>query len=539
VRLRTITLRADHPSPASITRIHDTEADVIEISTTPEDLTALDPADSPLLVVAVTAPEPPAPDAGDEAPSGPRAPELTDGARRVLGDDGATLLAALGFEASEAATVRLAAPVGPVAGRAVLVVGLGPASKVTLETLRRAAGAAVRAAGDVVALATDLATLELGQGDAPARLAAVVEGLLLGDYRYDAYRSKPSPRRLARAAVTGVADGDAVVERARVGAEAAIWVRDLVNTSPKDKRPPVLADTVVAGLADDDVAVRVLDEHELAEGGYGGILGVGGGSTMKPRLVELRWQPEGAQRHVALVGKGITFDTGGYSLKPTAGQETMKMDMAGAATAAAVVRAAARLRLPVAVTAVLALAENLVSGDAQRVSDVIRMRNGTTVEVLNTDAEGRLVLGDGLAHAIELGADTVVDIATLTGAVIVALGDLIGGVMANDDALAAELIATGRANGEPLWQLPLAVDEYGKRVEGTFADLRNVGNGKDPGTVFGALFLARFVPDRVRWAHLDIAGIAWRDTPSPYHQKGGTGSPVRTLVAWLEGLSRG
>ncbi|MDA3023745.1 MAG: hypothetical protein O3C70_03425 [Actinomycetota bacterium] len=180
-----------------------------------------------------------------------------------------------------------------------------------------------------------------------------------------------------------------------------------------------------------------------------------------------------------------------------------------------------------------------MSGDAQRVSDVIRMRDGTTVEVLNTDAEGRLVLGDGLAHAVELGADTVIDIATLTGAVIVALGDLIGGVMANDDALAAELIATGRANGEPLWQLPLAIDEYGKRVEGTFADLRNVGSGKDPGTVFGALFLARFVPDRVRWAHLDIAGIAWRDTPSPYHQKGGTGSPVRTLIAWLEGLSRG
>jgi len=299
------------------------------------------------------------------------------------------------------------------------------------------------------------------------------------------------------------------------------------------------ADLVAAGVADDDVAVRVLDEHELAAGGYGGILGVGGGSTMKPRLVELAWRPEDARRHVALVGKGITFDTGGYSLKPTAGMETMKMDMAGAATAAAVVRAAARLRLPVAVTAVLALAENLISGDAQRVSDVITMRDGTTVEVMNTDAEGRLVLGDGLAHAVELGADTVVDIATLTGAVIVALGDLIGGVMANDDALAAELIATGRHVGEPLWQLPLAVEEYGKRVEGTFADLRNVGGGKDPGTVFGALFLARFVPDHVRWAHLDIAGVAWRDAVGHYHQKGGTGVPARTLIAWLEGLSRG
>jgi leucyl aminopeptidase len=513
---------------------------VIELTRHPDDLLSLDATEVPLLAVAVHAADP-APAGEESADAGSRPPVLGEGARLLLGDDGAALLRGLGFEAGEATTVRLTAPDGPAQGRVVLVVGLGPAAKVSLETLRRAAAAIVRAAGDVPALATDLASATAGDASAEAVLGAVVEGLLLGDYRFDTYRSKPSPRRLARVTLTGPAAGeatDAVVGRARVGAEAAMWVRDLVNTSPKDKRPPLLADLVVAGVADDDVSVRVLDEHELEAGGYGGILGVGGGSTMKPRLVELRWQPEGAERHVALVGKGITFDTGGYSLKPTSGMETMKMDMAGAATAAAVVRAAARLRLPVAVSAVLALAENLISGDAQRVSDIIRMKDGTTVEVLNTDAEGRLVLGDGLAHAVELGADTIIDVATLTGAVIVALGDLIGGVMANDDALAAELIATGREVGEPLWQLPLAVEEYGKRVDGTFADLRNVGSGKDPGTVFGALFLARFVPDRVRWAHLDIAGIAWRDNGGPYHQKGGTGSPVRTLVAWLEGLSR-
>jgi leucyl aminopeptidase len=514
---------------------------VIELSTTPD---ALDTVDAPLLVVGAMRPAGAPDEANDGADATPRPPVLTDGARTVLGDDGGAALLGLGFDASEAATIRLTAPVdSPVAGRAVLVVGLGAADKVGSETLRRAAGAAVRAAGDVTGIATDLAGVPLTStvpGTDP--VAAVAEGLLLGAYRFDAYRSKPSPRRLERAVLAGLAEGDAtesVIARARVGAEATMWVRDLVNTPPKDKRPPLLADTVVAGMADHDITVRVLDEHELEEGGYGGILGVGGGSTMKPRLVELRWQPDGANRHVALVGKGITFDTGGYSLKPTAGQETMKMDMAGAATAAAVVRAAAQLQLPIAVTAVLALAENMVSGDAQRVSDVLRMRDGTTVEVLNTDAEGRLVLGDGLAHAIELGADTVVDIATLTGAVIVALGDLIGGIMANDDVLAAELIATGRANGEPFWQLPLAIDEYGKRVDGTFADLRNVGTAKDPGTVFGALFLQRFVPDRVRWAHLDIAGIAWRDAVGPYHQKGGTGSPVRTLIAWLEQVSRG
>jgi len=511
---------------------------VIEITTTPDDLLGLAPADAPLIVVAANAAA--APEGDAPADAGPRAPVLTDGARRVLGDGGADLLLGLGFEAGEAATVRLTAPDGPLAGRGVLVVGLGPVKKVTTETMRRAAAAAVRASGDVTAFATDLATFPVAGADGEQVLGAVVEGLLLGAYRFDTYRSKPAPRRLSSAVLTGVAVAgtDAVVARARIGAEAAMWVRDLVNMSPKEKRPPLLADLVAAGVADDDISVRVLDEHELEAGGYGGILGVGGGSTMKPRLVELRWQPAGATRHVALVGKGITFDTGGYSLKPTAGMETMKMDMAGAATAAAVVRAAARLRLPVAVSAVLALAENLISGDAQRVSDVIRMKDGTTVEVMNTDAEGRLVLGDGLAHAIELGADTIVDIATLTGAVIVALGDLIGGVMANDDALAAELIATGRATGEPFWQLPLPIEEYGKRVDGTFADLRNVGGAKDPGTIFGALFLARFVPDRIRWAHLDIAGIAWRDNGGPYHQKGGTGSPARTLVAWLEGLAR-
>ncbi len=517
---------------------------MIELTTTSDGLLSLAAADVPLLVVAALAP---AADADGEV-RGPdaarRPPVLGEAARLVLGEEGAALLVALGFDASEAATIRLTASSDAAAGRAVLVVGLGSAERVTAETLRRAAGAAVRAAGDVDAFAIDLAAdATAREAGLPAEeaLGAVVEGLLLGAYRFDTYRSKPTDRRLARVVIAGVRTGgatDAIVARARVGAEAALWVRDLVNTPPQDKRPPALAERISAGVAEDDIAVRVLDEQQLAAGGYGGVLGVGGGSPMKPRLVELCWQPEGATRHIALVGKGITFDTGGYSLKPTAGQETMRMDMAGAAVAAAVVRAAARLRLPVTVTAVLPLAENLVSGDAQRVSDVIRMRDGTTVEVMNTDAEGRLILGDAITHAAELGADTIVDIATLTGAVIVALGDLIGGVMGNDDALAAELIAAGRAQGEPFWQLPLAVEEYGKRVEGSFADLRNVGGPKDPGTVFAALFLARFVPDSIRWAHLDIAGIAWREAAGPYHQKGGTGSPARTLIAWLETVSR-
>jgi leucyl aminopeptidase len=513
---------------------------MFEVVTTTEKLVSVD---VPLLVVgAFAAPGDVATDgapADTAADAGPRPPVLTDGAAAVLSgvEDAAGTLVALAFDGSEGATVRL---LGGPAGRMVLVVGLGPAARCSTETLRRAAGAAARAAADVTALATDLAQVPVG-ADAPVATGrevatAVAEGLMLGAYRFDAYRTAPKPVRLTRAVLAGA---DAVtsdgLRRGRITARATAWVRDLVNTPPRDKRPAALADLVVAGVADTGVTVRVLDDAALLEGGYGGIMGVGGGSSVKPRLVELRWQPEGARRHVAIVGKGITFDTGGYSLKPTSGMETMKMDMAGAATAAAVVRAAAELELPVAVSAVLVLAENLISGDAQRVSDVVTMRNGTTVEVMNTDAEGRLVLGDGIAHAVEAGADTIVDVATLTGAIVIALGDLIGGLMANDDALAEELLAAGSRSGEPLWRLPLAVDEYGKRVEGTVADLRNVG-GREAGSIFGALFLHRFVPKGTRWAHLDIAGTAWRENGGHYHQKGATGTPVRTLIAWLEAI---
>ncbi|MGA0830591.1 MAG: leucyl aminopeptidase [Nitriliruptoraceae bacterium] len=501
----------------------------------------LEDVDAPLRAVGAFAP------AGEADGDAPRRPVPTASAAAALAPLGDPVdeLVALGFDGAAGSTVRVRVP-GDGGPRTVLVVGLGPAERCTRDVLRRAAGVAVRAAADVEVLATDLAAVAAvadvtGPGSATpaAVLRAVAEGALLGAYRFDAYRSRPRPMRLGRVVLAGVApDGaDDALARARAGAAAATWVRDLVNTPPAEKRPVALADRVAAAFDGTDVAVRVLDEAALAEGGYGGILGVGRGSSVPPRLVELRWDPAGATRHVALVGKGITFDTGGYSLKPTAGMETMKMDMAGAATVAAVVRAAAALRLPVAVTAVLALAENLVSGDAQRVSDVLRLRGGTTVEVMNTDAEGRLVLGDGIAHAAELEPDVIVDVATLTGAIIVSLGDLIGGLFANDDELAARLAEAGTAAGEPLWRLPLGVDEYGSRLEGAVADLRNVTTAKDPGSIVAALFLHRTVPAGTPWAHLDIAGTAWRSEPGPYHAKGGTGTPVRTLLHWLEGLA--
>jgi leucyl aminopeptidase len=506
---------------------------VIQLDTS---LLAPEAIDASLVVVGAFAPA--VSDGAAEHPA-MRRPVLTEGAQRVLVGLGDPVdeLVALGFDAAEGTSVRVRTLIGGVS-RTVAVVGLGDASAFTLERLRRVAGLAVRTASDVEHVATDLALVPVDGATAADAATAVAEGLLLGSYRFDRYRTKPKPVRLLRATMTlgGAADdADAAVARAKVVCDAVAWVRDLVNTPPLDKRPAALSDLVVAGLEGSGVAVRVLDGDELVAGGYGGIVGVGRGSSVSPRLVELRSTHPDASRHIAIVGKGITFDTGGYSLKPTSGQETMKTDMAGAATVAAVVRAIAQLGVPVDVTGVLALAENMVSGDAQRVSDVVTMRDGTTVEVMNTDAEGRMVLGDGIAHAAELAPDTIIDVATLTGAIVVALGDRIGGLMANDDALAGAIVAAGAAVGEPMWQMPLAKDEYAKRVEGTVADLRNVG-GREAGSIFGALFLHRFVPEGVAWAHLDIAGIAWRDAADSYVPKGATGSPVRTLLAWLEGL---
>jgi leucyl aminopeptidase len=494
----------------------------LNVETTP-----LADADAAALVVGAFAP---AGEATDPVELSGPAEALADALDVDLAGD----LEALTFDGKIGSAVRI-----PVRGegttRAVIVVGLGKRARAGTTELRRGAATACMGADRLASLAIGL----VGSVDSGVSVAdaaqAVAEGALLGAYRFTMHKSKPPPFLLERVAVhvpTDLDAADEAVEIARAAAAGAMLARDLVNTAPQLKRPPDLATRAVEAVADLPVEVRVLDEVALTEGGYGGIIGVGQGSSVPPRLVELRYSPEGATRHVAFVGKGITFDTGGISLKPSASMETMKSDMAGAAAALGIVRAAAQLELPIAVTALLALAENMPSGSATRVSDVLTMRNGTTVEVINTDAEGRLVLGDAIAHASELAPDVIVDLATLTGAAVVALGDRIGVVMANESSLADALVEAGRRAGEPLWALPLAVDEYGERVEGTVADLRNVGN-RAAGTIFGGLFLHRFVADGIAWAHLDIAGVAWTDEPYGEHPKGGTGVPVRTLVDWL------
>jgi leucyl aminopeptidase len=463
-------------------------------------------------------------------------PVLTDDATAIgeaLGVDLVAELQAVAFDGSPGSVARIPTR-GAIPAATVLVVGLGKRDEARPDHLRRAAAAAAGAAERVESLGVALHTAVEGT-DAAAGAQAVAEGVLLGSYRFGTYRTEAPVQRLETVTLHASAGEDQVrvgVQVATVTAAAAALARDLVNTPPQHKRPPALADRVVAEFEGTGVEARVLDEQELADGGYGGILGVGQGSSEPPRLVELTYAPEGATKHVALVGKGITFDTGGISLKPSNAMETMKMDMAGAATVAAVVKAAAELELPVKVTGLLALAENMPSGTATRVSDVLTMKGGTTVEVINTDAEGRLVLGDALVHASELEPDAIVDIATLTGAAVVALGERIGVLMASDDTLAGELLQASATSGEPFWQLPLATDEYGERLEGNIADLKNSGT-RAAGTIFAGLFLHRFVGEGLPWAHLDIAGVAWTDEPNGYLSKGATGVPVRTLVEWL------
>ena len=412
----------------------------------------------------------------------------------------------------------------------LLLLGTGDASPAALRT----AGAAVarRASG------TAEVTVDLRGADAvPAAVGALVEAALLASYGFT--ESPTATPRVLTAITVVVDDPDAVraeVDRAVVVARSVAAARDLVNTPPLVKTPAWLAQAAVALLS--GLEVRVRDEHDLAAEGFGGIVGVGMGSTRPPRLVQATYDGGGG-RHVVLVGKGITFDSGGLSLKPTDGMLTMKNDMGGAAAVLCALRAAADLALPLRITALVAAAENMPSGTAQRPGDVLVQYGGRTVEVLNTDAEGRLVLADALAYAdAVLDPDVLVDVATLTGAMPVALGRRTAGMFASDDAVASGLEHAAQASGEPLWRLPL-VEDYRLALDSPTADLRNIGDPKKKlqgGSITAALFLREFTGGRP-WAHLDIAGTAWSGSDEDELTKGGTGYGVRLLVAWLTGLS--
>ncbi|GAA1254686.1 MULTISPECIES: leucyl aminopeptidase [Streptomyces] len=456
----------------------------------------------------------------------------------------AAVLETLGASGSEGEVTKLPAPSGfkaPV----VLAVGLGPVPEkdetYDAEALRRAAGAAARTLAGAKKAAFALPVED--SGDA----GAIAEGALLGAYSFDAYKEsaqdgKNGKAPLAEIALLGAKPRDkafkAAVERALAVTEELNRARDLVNTPPNDLTPEAFAAVASAAAKEHGIKVQVLDEKALVKGGFGGILGVGAGSEAPPRLVKLSYTSSKADKHLAFVGKGITYDSGGISLKPAGHNETMKCDMAGAAAVFAAVVAAARLGLKVNVTGWLALAENMPSGSATRPGDVLRMYSGKTVEVLNTDAEGRLVLADAIAKASEETPDAIVDVATLTGAMMLALGNRTFGIMANDDAFRTSIHEVAEEVGEPSWPMPLPSD-LRKGMDSATADIANMGERMGGGLVAG-LFLQEFVGEGITWAHLDIAGPAFNEGgASGYTPKGGTGSAVRTLVRLAERTADG
>lgn len=439
-------------------------------------------------------------------------------------------LATVGASATLESVVRIPGPDG--ATYALMGVGTAPLS---IDDYRNLGGAAVRALSsfkDVVI------GIETGNAE---ESAAFLEGASLGGYTHTKYKGllKGSETKLQSVTlISAHKPTSAAMTQISVLAENVNLVRDLVNMPGRDLYPESLAKFVTNAAKGSGVSVQVWGEDRLAKEGLGGILGVGQGSSRGPRLVKLEYKPKVAKKHLALVGKGITFDTGGLSLKPALSMLGMNFDMTGAASVAAATLAIAKLQLPIKVTAWLCIAENMPSGTAQRPNDVIKARNGMTIEVLNTDAEGRLVLADGLSLASETKPDFIVDVATLTGAVEIALGKRYAGLMGDQEAVDA-VKAAAASTGELVWQLPLD-KSLRSMLDSDIADLANVKMGNTAGgTIIGGLFLQEFVgnrakgeTDQIKWAHLDIAatahnaGGAYGVTP-----KGATGAHVRTLVA--------
>lgn len=426
---------------------------------------------------------------------------------------------------------------GRLAPSYVLVVGLGDSKKFTLDVARKC-GAAIQGVSRQIAAVTaasEVLGAEFGGFTAADCAQALCEGFLLNSYSFTRYKKTEANAFKSLTLAAGVATAailNKAAAHAELLAEAVCLARDLVNTPANDMTPKALA-----GIAKKlrGVSVRVHDLNAIRRLKMGSFLSVAQGSTMNPPcFIEMHYKPKGkAKKRVAIVGKGVTFDTGGYSIKPAKSMETMKDDMAGAAAVISVMSIVARLSPKVEVSAYVAATENMVDGLAQRPGDVCTAMDGTTIEVLNTDAEGRLTLADAILYAKKKNPDYVVDMATLTGACMVSLGLLYSGIMGNDDDLIANLIDCGKRSGENIWRLPLP-EEYKEEIKSPVADLKNIG-GPWGGTLTAGLFLEHFA-GKTKWAHIDIAGPAWTDKQLPYTPRGGTGIMVRTISRFLSGF---
>lgn len=453
----------------------------------------------------------------------------------------APMLSSMGFGGKPGEVLRVPTA-GAIKAPQLLVIGLGELSALTTEKVRRAAGVAARNVGNAASVA-----LALPATDA-AHVRAVAEGFALGSYTFNSYKSGAKDGSIAEVAILSEAarrqEAIDALARAEVVSAMVAQTRDWVNLPPNDLTPPVFADAVVEfgksrtpGRKKPKVTVEVLDEKALTELGCGGILAVGTGSAHPPRLVKLTWKPAKPVARIALVGKGITYDSGGLSIKPGGSMATMKMDMAGAATVVTAIQAIAELDLPVSVVAYAPMAENMLSGTAYRPGDIVTTYSGKTVEVTNTDAEGRMILCDAISLAAEQKVDAIIDVATLTGACMVALGDRISGIF-GDDGTVGDLLAAAEVTGEMFWQLPIPEStREAVTTSSKVADLYQTEIARWGGALFAAAFLEQFTAG-VPWSHLDIAGPAYNDGgPWGHVPSGGTGAAVSTLVEYAARLA--
>lgn len=442
-----------------------------------------------------------------------------------------------GFQGKEGQAAVFHPSQGEMAGK-IIALGLGSKQGVTVETLRRAGGRLARKAREVRVEEVVLEWPRSFKGDL---LKAFAEGLILGSYQFTRYKTqlKDAPKGIQKLVLKASPDSLAGAQKALQTAvsycEGALLARDLINGAPSDVTPKVLADTA-RKIAKGPIKLKLYTKKDLQRMGAGGILGVNIGSAQEPYLIHLHYKPAGKpKKSVAIVGKGITFDSGGLSLKPAGSMETMKMDMSGAAAVLGVFSQLAKQKPNVEVHGIVPTTENMPGGRAYKPGDVLKALNGKTMEVLNTDAEGRLILSDALSYAVDQKVDQIIDMATLTGACVVALGSLVSGAMGNNSELLEQVKEATEVEGEPIWELPL-VKEYRDDIKSKVADIKNIGGGREAGSIIGGLFLQEFVGE-TPWVHLDIAGPAYleREFPAvPYLTYGGTGLMVRSLLTFLK-----
>lgn len=430
--------------------------------------------------------------------------------------------------------------VWPQEGRVAALVGLGSRGEVTTNKLRRVGATIARTLGHHAWIAVDLPDFDgEGEDDRPAGTnlngaatrQALVEGILLGSYKFLNYKSDGEPAKLARVDVAGGvgAKNQQALDFGRIVAQAQMLARDLVNEPGGTLTAPEFADRGAAIGHESGLKVKVWDETDIAEANLGGLIGVNRGSKLPPRLLELTYDPkEPKTATLALVGKGIVFDAGGLSIKTTQGMMTMKCDMGGGAAVIAAMSVMPVIAPPIQLRAFVPMTDNMLGGDATRPGDVLKIRNGKTIEVLNTDAEGRLILADALSLASESKPDAIVDLATLTGACMVALGPNIAGLMGNNEQWIAAVKNASEVSDERVWHLPLPAD-YAKQFESSVADMKNIGTPHG-GALTAGLILQEFVAEGIPWAHIDIAGPAWSDSDEAEISKGGTGFGVRLLI---------